>query len=526
MSSRTLRWQCLAQGPTADNQGIRRRERGVLPRTWSEAGSSGKQKLQTCMLRRVERGNRYDLQFLSWNSGGLTSRVRAELIDRLDSPDFPGIDICVIQESHWLGASTFRKGQWAVLSSGTTSTHKAGVVTLVRPRVCAYDQVQTLDLIPGHLQLTVIPWKNFRIQILNVYQRVWDYKLSKFENEQRRGQVNQTLRKQLARIPQRDLLIVSGDFNGRVKTERPWVGPCVLPSSKWQRGDSHTVNKLCRDFSLTVLNTWAESKPATFHNGQVRSQIDFVLMRMSQARRQAKAARAVTSFLVGEFRDGPQHLPAHAQLFVPPYRPPLKERKQYDSRAMDAAYRSNSDAWQRYSVAASQAAQDTPVDGEFWPNANRNMISIASEHFPARATASSQGRQVSSEYWAKQHELLALKRQGRCDEQLYYQLKQETQQEARAYKRLRQERKHAFQEELLLAAQSSPKQQSFQLAQALRKLGPWKPQAKIAFRTASGDLMDSEAELHSLIDYSKRVFCKSGGLLPVQSLDRSPITTE
>ena len=108
------------------------------------------------------------------------------------------------------------------------------------------------------------------------------------------------LENRIQRVPQRDFLIVAGDFNAHAVTERPHIGPSVPHRVRFANADVKTLPSLCKSCGLTALNTWASGHRSTYTNsdGTYSSQIDFMLVRLHDARRRSKEAYSDKNFPV------------------------------------------------------------------------------------------------------------------------------------------------------------------------------------------------------------------------------------
>ncbi|CAE7607346.1 unnamed protein product [Symbiodinium natans] len=236
--------------------------------------------------------HKFDMEVLTWNAGSITSRVWNEILALLATTEYKNIKIVFLQESHWQQDQVYSSGPWSVLTCGSTSRHKAGLVVLVHSSLAPLSEIRSTSIVPGHLQHVMIPWQRSRIHLLNLYQHVWDSKLSKTENRGRRKDVMTQLENRIQRVPQRDFLIVAGDFNAHAVTERPHIGPSVPHRVRFANADVKTLPSLCKSCGLTALNTWASGHRSTYANsdGTYSSQIDFLLVRLHDARRRSKEA--------------------------------------------------------------------------------------------------------------------------------------------------------------------------------------------------------------------------------------------
>ena len=196
----------------------------------------------------------------------------------------------VIQKTHWHETSDFHSGPWLVMhTSGRSSPDGfgrcAGILFLLRKQ--QFQDPRILDINPG-------------------CQHVWRSGLSTTRNlELRRGLWTQ-LDQVLLTMPARHHLLVCGDFNSAVSSERH----SVLRSAANPDDD---LQALLHKHSLCMLNTWHSRPSSTFYSPTGETQIDFVITRQGAANFQAKRAYPDHLFPVGAGRLS-GHYPVRAQL--------------------------------------------------------------------------------------------------------------------------------------------------------------------------------------------------------------------
>ncbi|CAE7307052.1 unnamed protein product [Symbiodinium natans] len=358
--------------------------------------------------------HKFDMEVLTWNAGSITSRVWNEILALLATTEYKNIKIVFLQESHWQQDQVYSSGPWSVLTCGSTSRHKAGLVVLVHSSLAPLSEILSTSIVPGHLQHVMIPWQRSRIHLLNLYQHVWDSKLSKTENRGRRKDVMTQLENRIQRVPQRDFLIVAGDFNAHAVTERPHIGPSVPHRVRFANADVKTLPSLCKSCGLTALNTWASGHRSTYANsdGTYSSQIDFLLVRLHDARRRSKEAYSDKNFPVAAYRDGSKHFPVRATLFIPPYSPTPSKPRPFDATALDASFRRKDDNWQAYSHRLTEAVVRTMQVRPSWQELDEVMVSVSAEHYPPPRKSQPVAGPIHQEYWKKVRQIQAHKRAG------------------------------------------------------------------------------------------------------------------
>ncbi|CAE7475633.1 TRPT1 [Symbiodinium natans] len=146
-----------------------------------------------------------------------------------EKPD--DFDIVFVQETHWKqeGCRTFSSGPWFVVSSGATGKDKcSGVATLIHQNVCKQDNVSYRVLRQGRVLSVRLHHPQNGSDLLNVYQHVWRTNIDKAENLKARASIWDAIRSSIMKSPQRNDLIIAGDFNCSIKTSRGLIGSAVV----------------------------------------------------------------------------------------------------------------------------------------------------------------------------------------------------------------------------------------------------------------------------------------------------------
>ena len=104
------------------------------------------------------------------------------------------------------------------------------------------------------------------------------------------------LQRCVAGLPQRNSLLLAGDFNCPISTNPPVCGSCVLTPNSTRYQDAKDLHNVLSTLHLCVLNTWQDGQLATFTFGEIASQIDFVIVRPRQADAIAKRAQIIADF--------------------------------------------------------------------------------------------------------------------------------------------------------------------------------------------------------------------------------------
>ena len=262
---------------------------------------------------------RQGLRVFCWNAGGLGGGLYAELMTFLTNSQY---DAAIILESKWQENMEYTAGPWSCIHSGCKSRKQAGVLILIHHRLAPPSQLRYEHILQGRLLhvRAPLPGKDHRhIHILGVYQKTYDPKCASMLEQ--RSQVWQALDRHLARIPVRDSLIAAGDYNTPLKPDPPLVGGVTCPMPCHPPEDLEDFSQLLRTYNLVALNTWRRHRPqakaSTFRFGDTESQIDFLLVKRSEATAQARRAHPLHGFHVGASRHGGAiHFPLVAMLLL------------------------------------------------------------------------------------------------------------------------------------------------------------------------------------------------------------------
>ena len=229
------------------------------------------------------------IRFLSWNAGGMSALGLEALLQwREIQPGSLGI-IC-IQETHWSDVSEFQKHDWQCIASGDGTKH-SGVLTMIHLPKDSGLQIQCQILIPGrvlHVRINSEP----PIDVLNVYQHAWNPNKGCYADQaqdpitllmQDRAAVLQHVSSWVAAVPQRNQLILAGDFNSYLTAHHPNVGYGLAPHRSSAQRDQKQFQAMVQRLGLLAANTWRRAGPqsATFRNHVDQAvQIDFVFVRI------------------------------------------------------------------------------------------------------------------------------------------------------------------------------------------------------------------------------------------------------
>ena len=289
-----------------------------------------------------------DLRVLSWNAGHLGQQQWAEIKSWLLTEAKQVCDILVLQETHWQASAEFSTAGWYCISSaseyvpteedktiggsaqttptvpagarpnkprpkrkslrgskGPSTTKADGVMVLLSPDVPA-NTIRWKEHVTGRVLETRFDWHgglpswlfiNMSGPLPKSYRPI----------KQDRAAVLKSLARSVKQVPARDTLVIAGDFNSSVSPIPRLIGPRTLTPQE-ARPDEAELTNFVRAHHLAVLNTWQVSSPHTFVQGDSRTQIDFLLTKVSSSGGSAKQAAPLANFPLGSWKTG-GHLP-------------------------------------------------------------------------------------------------------------------------------------------------------------------------------------------------------------------------
>ncbi|OLQ10650.1 hypothetical protein AK812_SmicGene5616 [Symbiodinium microadriaticum] len=240
---------------------------------------------------------------------GLGGGVYDEVMTHLSASN---IDIAVIQESKWSECMEYTSGAWSCIHSGCKTHKHAGILVAVHSRVALPSQLRFEHYLKGRLLHVRVPLQTSdsrHLHVVAIYQKT--HVVSDKNTPVQRQQAWQALHKCLSRVPARDSIVLTGDFNTPLASLPPHVGPFVGAPLSHPPDDVTTLEVLMQTFRLTALNTWYPNPGGvhTFSFGKAKSQIDYIMVRLSEASTSARQVRTMHQFQVGAARKG--HRPVH-----------------------------------------------------------------------------------------------------------------------------------------------------------------------------------------------------------------------
>ena len=241
----------------------------------------------------------------SWNAGGISAELYAELFRYLDLQDT--VDVAVIQETHWSTSGEWRTGQWQCIHSASGRKNQDGVLVAIRSSLLGSSEVCWQEVAPGRLLRVRATLEGQHWEIFGLYQHAMTSgghagDGGVFDKRQR---IWSALDKSLSAVPFRGLITLAGDFNMAFIPAPPTVGHGVKSGSSCKELDDERgrVIEILSRHRLTVLNSWGK-KSATYKHPTGDTQIDFVVVRQQHSDRRSKQAKPIRTCLAAWRRSG------------------------------------------------------------------------------------------------------------------------------------------------------------------------------------------------------------------------------
>ena len=441
------------------------------------------------------------------------------------------IDIALAQETHWKGEGSrdFVSGPWFVVTTGAvTSDSKAGLAVLVHKRLGGPEQISVQTHLKGRLMHVRIHQGENSIDVINLYQHVWRSQLDKDSNTKCREGVWKKLRQVTTKMPQRNTLVVGGDFNCTIRRMRHHIGSAIVEAREPSPDQEEFLGYL-QDHGMTLLNTW-HAKPAyTCQTGDSQTQIDFLLCREQHADKTAKDSKPWHQAPIGKWKAN-HHVSVWASIrHIDPGRlPPKKLYKSYKTTLQGSVTLHDQHAQQLQTEVERKVLELTGEGNieEISEQLDQIMITTIAEVYPLdkkedqRLSQDPQVKLSVKEMWgtyAKYREVKTATFQNIFAKWKQYALFHKT---SRAFKAKTKEVKkerilHTAQE----LAQAEVKGDQRKLWECAKRLAPWKPKDRTSLRGSAGEILAPQQQLAELIEYSKKKFCSGEPYISQHQLD-------
>ena len=271
------------------------------------------------------------LQTLTWNCGGMHAQRYEEFMQWINSDERRSIHLVFIQECHWPESTEYSNDRWTHIYSGSGS-RQGGVMIMINRSIAEPSQIRFAELVAGrvlHVRVGTDP----PVDALCVYQHAWSQAppactkpgtngdTHKAALLARRGQVWSSIRTWANAVPQRNSMLIAGDFNASLHHNPPHVGSGVQGHRAGGHPDQRDFQNLVISSGLIALNTWGRGGPraATYLMPQGQGvQIDYMLTRLPCAGVSRRAASLHDAQIIHP--TGCRHVPVACSI-PPPCKP-------------------------------------------------------------------------------------------------------------------------------------------------------------------------------------------------------------
>ncbi|CAE7238605.1 unnamed protein product, partial [Symbiodinium sp. CCMP2592] len=461
------------------------------------------------------------IRVFSWNTGGLSGPAFQELVAWLDSE--ATFDAVILQETHWQSNSDFRSGKWLCTHSSGYDSNLAvdrygGILIMLRQDVFSDPSIN--EIYPGRLLHARALHKKsqLNVDIIGLYQHVHRPNLTPDLNQKYRADIWGKLSALVNHLPQRNPLVLGGDFNSQLAACRPHVGASHL--TEGQKGDKQ-LHRLLETCDLCVLNSWHANPGHTYESSSSRTRIDYVVTKLADAKGQARYAKPNHLFPVKAYSLA-GHWPVEAIIPVVPFcrRPP-------EGQPTPAAFAKDDLLIALHSNSAAAQALQCDVGDRLATlagsshdlllvrnNINQILLDAAVQHFPPRSVQdnriSAQGvfRASAKHTW----QLYRVLKAPRITVPHSVFLKwREACAFAKASKLLREQsrqlKRQSLLDKLAEAESAAAKGDQRVLHKIVRSLAPRSCKIISRLRDPQGQPLGKEASLQAMLAYAKDTFC-------------------
>ena len=450
------------------------------------------------------------IKVFHWNPSGLTKWKLDEIVQWLDINQ---LDLAVLSETHWRFNNSWNLGQWHVVHSGHELDRTGGVMILVRRSFCNANHISWQSVVDGRILHVRLNGFTRSVDVVGCYQHA-------AQRTTKRHQLRQAFWKALddylQQLPQRNVLIMTGDFNCTAHAMSGQVGHEVF---RWKdqlhasapHPDSAAFQTLIADHGIVALNTWNATIGPSYINGPHASRIDFAFTRPMYADGPARDVQMLPDV---PFLSHPHaghvpmicHLPALRMQGPKPLPPNIPCQVRQNGYA---AWKAQDQKWHQFSMSAATSFDTFTHEVEC--SDPSNMTQLHHHMFPlihdtfnsSNSTCMVSPTEVEHCVLNKWDHFKAVKilTQNRCTSGLdkwfrcWFHLARHRSL-AREHKRYAaQVRKQKFLDMLQAAAIAAQQHDAHRLHQIIKRHAPKAPKRPIHLRTAGGALAHPHEEL-------------------------------
>ena len=447
------------------------------------------------------------LECISWNSGGLSAELSAELFKWLEEKN--NLGFFSIQETHWGLQQDWSTESWHLLHSSTGKYRSGGILFGMSTRHVDKESVKWREIVEGRLIHVRFVFQKQQFDVISIYQHAMTFSGGEQRKEimQKRRKFWQDLEKLLSELPLRSSVVLMGDFNTTLEPLRKVAGYGIKLGSQEAEvvEDRRLLLGILQARCLCALNTWGKAI-ATYEHPQGSSQIDYICSRHAFSDSVAKQCGPCQSPVAAWRSSG--HKPILAS--IPVNWKPWKQKPQYSLRSPKLS-----------------VPEPALVAAETAPTLDRMSQSLQqhSRQRPSKPVKPAL-RDLDVEIrhlWSKSCAIMKKGQIGILLGDCFRALKQqvELQKAHRILRKAARDRRREQTLALLEGAEAAAKaRDSKQLFQYVRLLSPKGASKRVHLRGAKGELIDPSQECTMLADYARALF--RGATFTLPPLDPLP----
>lgn len=221
-----------------------------------------------------QRQTRSRFTCFSWNCGGMTQANWTHFQMWLQHQH---LDIITLQESHWPFTSEWVQQSFFCVHTGFDG-HQAGLLTMISKNLCNIHDLTWQVIQPGRILHIRVHGIHRHLDVVNVYQHI--HHANRMTDRQ---SVWEALHDLVSTLPNRNTVIIAGDFNTSLRQNCTSVGTSGylfegrrLPGPT--HSDEHFLQNLLQVHHLSALNTWKHLLGPTYQFLNQTSRIDFIFV--------------------------------------------------------------------------------------------------------------------------------------------------------------------------------------------------------------------------------------------------------
>ena len=469
------------------------------------------------------------LSCISWNGGGLTSEAYNELLVWLSIHQ---IDVCFIQGTRWAFDEPWESHGFALIPTPHQVGGHDGLLTIIRTQLCPPSAISHVIVLAGRIQHVRCHLAQITLDLVNCYQHPNIPARNRPDPIEARSQFWQAWEDLLMKLPFRNLLLVSGDFNCTMDAQKPRRGTDA------QFPDQASFKAVIDRFALSSVRVH-DSYPS-YIGPAGHSNIDYIFARRPQLDRLSRQARCIRSFPINMHRAYPDHNPISCTVPLNwkawRSQPALKcARLSWNTtQNMRQVWKDHTSQWTTFEAELDSSLRQATIMRTHPSSITDLVIRTCNDHF----RKSTEPREVN---WClySTRSLVALKwrhlhlaRTTQLKTSLTngvfracYHMTQHAKLRHRLRKHCQDLRKQRVQKIIHDATQAAARHDARRLYMAIRTLTPKQPRRQIRFRTA-GVAQTPQVELEALMTHFEAIFCgTSSDVPPLTPLDL-PFTQE